>query len=129
CLVSVLSSEERLPRVRRPPCCAGLASVRDGGSLPIRECETRIEPRCAFSPTAVVWENEYFCIVTGDRSDRCSGAVTSLGSSDKRIQMQCSKIVDNKLRPREYRSLTCQTHPYPVLLRFQRLNRRRPQRH
>ena len=60
-----------------------LAPVRDGGSLPILDCEMRIEPRCACSSPEVMWEGEYFCIVTGDLSDRCSGAVTSLGSSDK----------------------------------------------
>ena len=55
-----------------------LAPVGDAVSLPTPECETRIEPRCACSSPSVMWEGEYFCVVTGDPSDRCSLAVTAL---------------------------------------------------
>ena len=58
----------------------GLAPGCDDGSLPIPERETMAEPRCVCSSPAVMWEGEYFCVVTGDLSDRCSGAVRSLGS-------------------------------------------------
>jgi len=47
-----------------------------GDSLP--EGKTAPEPRCACSSPVVMWEGEYFCVVTGDLSDKCSLAVTSL---------------------------------------------------
>ena len=61
----------------------GLASVRDGSSLSMLECEKKFEPRCVCSLPAVMWEAEYFCVVTGDLSEKCSGAVASLGPRDK----------------------------------------------
>ena len=57
-------------------------AVRDGGSLPKLECEARIEPRCICSSPSVMWEGEYFCIVTGDPSDKCSLAVPALVRSN-----------------------------------------------
>ena len=54
------------------------APVGDGGSLPLLESETRIEPRCVCSSPSLMWEGEYFCAVTGELSDRCSLAVTAL---------------------------------------------------
>jgi hypothetical protein len=56
-----------------------LISGRVGDKLPMPESETAIEPRCVCSSPVVMWEGEYFCSVTGDHSDKCSGAVTSLG--------------------------------------------------
>ena len=52
------------------------ALAGDSGSPPI--LETRIEPRCVCSSPSMMWEGEYFCVVTGDLSDRCSLAVTAL---------------------------------------------------
>ena len=48
----------------------------DGGSSPV--LATGMEPRCLCSSAVVMWEGEYFCVVTGDPSDRCSLAVTAL---------------------------------------------------
>ena len=50
----------------------------DGGSSPV--LETGMEPRCVCSSPSAMWEGEYFCVVTGDLSDKCSLAVASLGS-------------------------------------------------
>jgi|SRR5271165_558226 len=48
------------------------------GSLPIPERETMAESRCVCSSPTAMWEGEYFCIVTGDLSDKCSLAVPAL---------------------------------------------------
>ena len=55
-----------------------LISGRVGGKLPMPEPETAIEPRCLCSSPLVMWEGEYFCVDTGDLSDRCSLAVAAL---------------------------------------------------
>jgi len=54
------------------------APLRDGRSLPMPEGDTRIGPRCVCSSPSVMWEGEYFCVVTGDLSDKCSLAVRAL---------------------------------------------------
>lgn len=51
------------------------APAGDGGSSPV--LETGIEPRCVCSSPSVMWEGEYFCIGTGDVSDKCCGAMAS----------------------------------------------------
>ena len=56
-----------------------LLSGRVGEPVPIPERQTAIEPRCVCSSPVVMWEGECFCAVTGELSDRCSGAVTSPG--------------------------------------------------
>ncbi len=48
----------------------------DGGSSPV--LETEMGPRCVCSSPAVMWEGEYFRVVTGDLSDRCSLPVPAL---------------------------------------------------
>jgi len=55
-----------------------VAQIGDAVSLPTPESELRSELRCICSAPLVMWEGEYFCVVTGDLSDKCSGAVTSL---------------------------------------------------
>ena len=55
-----------------------LTPGRDDVQLPILEAETTVEPCCACSSPVVMWEGEYFCVVTGDLSDKCSLAVPAL---------------------------------------------------
>jgi len=64
-----------------------------GDSLAIPERNTAAEPRCACSSPVVMWEGEYFCVVTGDLSDKCSLAAASPGSQ---LMMNPSTVFDNR---------------------------------
>jgi hypothetical protein len=52
-----------------------LGPVRNASSLPTPDW---IEQRCACSSPVVMWEGEYFCVVRGNLSDRCSLAMTAM---------------------------------------------------
>jgi hypothetical protein len=70
-----------------------LAPVRDGSSLSILECEKTFEPRCVCASPSVMWEGEYFCVVTGDLIDKCAGRCSIAGS---KRQMNSSAVFENR---------------------------------